>query len=118
MIIELKILSTNNDNILKNNSNDNSMDIEKLCKLSCIDISKVNRDEILRDVNIILNCAKSLNINNDINNINNKEKVMSLSSLRDDIPTATDSSSILINSQEKHKNFFVVPKRAKQELEE
>jgi Asp-tRNA(Asn)/Glu-tRNA(Gln) amidotransferase C subunit len=100
------------------------MDIEKLCKLSCIDIdigsisSKVTKDEILRDVNIILNCAKSLNVDNDIDSINDNEKVMLLSSLRDDIPTTTDSSSILINSQEKHKNFFAVPKRAKQELEE
>jgi aspartyl/glutamyl-tRNA(Asn/Gln) amidotransferase C subunit len=99
------------------------MDIEKLCKLSSIDINiskKITKEEILRDVNIILNCAKALdNINiNDNDNINNNEKVMTLSSLRDDVPVLQDKESILLNSKEQYKNFFVVPKRAKQEIEE
>ena len=98
------------------------MDIEKLCKLSSIDINickKVTKEEILRDVNIILNCAKALDNNiNDNDNNNNNEKVMTLSSLREDVPVLQDKESILLNSKEQYKNFFVVPKRAKQEIEE
>ena len=42
---------------------------------------------------------------------------MTLSSLREDVPVLQDKESILLNSKE-YKNFFVVPKRAKQEIEE
>jgi len=104
------------------------MDIEKLCKLSSIDINiskKITKEEILRDVNIILNCAKALDNNDDSNDndnnnndINNNEKVLTLSSLRDDVPVLQDKELILLNSKEQYKNFFVVPKRAKQEIEE
>ena len=99
------------------------MNIEKLCQLSYIDISinnKVKKSDILRDINIILNCAKSLNNNDNNDNINedNDIKIITLKTLREDKPIIQDKELVLLNSKIKHKNFFVVPKRDKREIEE
>lgn len=123
----MKILGNNSNTIVKDNNdnndiNKNTMNIEKLCHLSYIDISlnnKVKKSDILRDINIILNCAKALNDNDD-NNINedNDRKIMTLTTLREDKPIIQDKELVLLNSKIKHKNFFVVPKRDKREIEE
>ena len=57
---ELRILGGSDNSIV------NEEGVEKLARLSCIDLeaasSKVSKEEICRDINVILNCARVLQV--------------------------------------------------------
>ena len=131
--LKLTIKKENNDDPLVDSSEFSScsssssvprnLTLDHLCRLACIDISysKVNRSDILKDINGILRCAQTLQNYNlkdiDIDdNINKNGEVLILTenNLRDDCYDDSNSfkrNTLFQNAKRVHDNkYFTAPK--------
>ena len=97
--------------------------LKRLSKLTAIDLdeTKISKEDILKDINFILNCATVLSndtaINhNDIEKDTNNLAIMKYNNLREDEVVLPPNESehrikLLNNAMKRYNNYFVVPKK-------